>query len=149
MLSGCLSCQMPPPGGPQQQQQQQQAPQAVPGSAEAQLISFDWEPTSCWAWHTCTLSPSLVCPLTLWTLRFSSLKTHMHLPPFTLLWCCGNVNIVIMLQNCFSHCLPLAWVWECKGWHRKREREHQTLDPFTLFLPLLSWYVRSISLLNE
>ncbi|XP_074551866.1 hepatocyte growth factor-regulated tyrosine kinase substrate isoform X2 [Halichoeres trimaculatus] len=33
--------QMPPPGGPQQQQQQPQAPQAVPGSAEAQLISFD------------------------------------------------------------------------------------------------------------
>uniref|UniRef100_A0A8C4GGU6 Hepatocyte growth factor-regulated tyrosine kinase substrate n=1 Tax=Dicentrarchus labrax TaxID=13489 RepID=A0A8C4GGU6_DICLA len=35
-------CQVAPPGGPQQQQpQQQQAPQAVPGSAEAQLISFD------------------------------------------------------------------------------------------------------------
>uniref|UniRef100_A0A8C4GG92 Hepatocyte growth factor-regulated tyrosine kinase substrate n=1 Tax=Dicentrarchus labrax TaxID=13489 RepID=A0A8C4GG92_DICLA len=34
--------QVAPPGGPQQQQpQQQQAPQAVPGSAEAQLISFD------------------------------------------------------------------------------------------------------------
>ncbi|KAM4598528.1 hepatocyte growth factor-regulated tyrosine kinase substrate isoform 3-T3 [Polymixia lowei] len=36
--------QMAPPGGPQQQQQQQQqqqVPQAVPGSAEAQLISFD------------------------------------------------------------------------------------------------------------
>ncbi|KAM6957543.1 hepatocyte growth factor-regulated tyrosine kinase substrate isoform 2-T2 [Aplochiton taeniatus] len=41
--------QMAPPGGPQQQQQQQaqqqqqqqQQPQAVPGSAEAQLISFD------------------------------------------------------------------------------------------------------------
>uniref|UniRef100_A0A669CU52 Hepatocyte growth factor-regulated tyrosine kinase substrate n=1 Tax=Oreochromis niloticus TaxID=8128 RepID=A0A669CU52_ORENI len=38
--------QVAPPGGPPQQQQQpqqpqQQAPQAVPGSAEAQLISFD------------------------------------------------------------------------------------------------------------
>ncbi|XP_046895142.1 hepatocyte growth factor-regulated tyrosine kinase substrate isoform X2 [Hypomesus transpacificus] len=35
--------QMPPPGGPQQQaqQQQQQQPQALPGSAEAQLICFD------------------------------------------------------------------------------------------------------------
>uniref|UniRef100_A0A1A8HUX6 Hepatocyte growth factor-regulated tyrosine kinase substrate n=2 Tax=Nothobranchius TaxID=28779 RepID=A0A1A8HUX6_NOTKU len=39
--------QVAPPGGPQQQQQQpqqqvqQQAPQAVPGNAEAQLISFD------------------------------------------------------------------------------------------------------------
>ncbi|XP_067332486.1 hepatocyte growth factor-regulated tyrosine kinase substrate isoform X7 [Channa argus] len=41
--------QVAPPGGPQQQQQQQQqqpppqqqAPQGVPGSAEAQLISFD------------------------------------------------------------------------------------------------------------
>ncbi|KAM9745980.1 hepatocyte growth factor-regulated tyrosine kinase substrate isoform 3-T3 [Menidia menidia] len=35
--------QVAPPGGPQQQQQQpqQQVPQAVPGSAEAQLISFD------------------------------------------------------------------------------------------------------------
>ncbi|XP_069559052.1 hepatocyte growth factor-regulated tyrosine kinase substrate isoform X3 [Brachyistius frenatus] len=40
--------QVAPPGGPQQQQQQQQqqqaqqqAPQAVPGSAEAQLICFD------------------------------------------------------------------------------------------------------------
>uniref|UniRef100_A0A7N8Y873 Hepatocyte growth factor-regulated tyrosine kinase substrate n=1 Tax=Mastacembelus armatus TaxID=205130 RepID=A0A7N8Y873_9TELE len=38
--------QVAPPGGPQQQQQQQQQaqqqhPQAVPGSAEAQLISFD------------------------------------------------------------------------------------------------------------
>uniref|UniRef100_A0A7N6FCE9 Hepatocyte growth factor-regulated tyrosine kinase substrate n=1 Tax=Anabas testudineus TaxID=64144 RepID=A0A7N6FCE9_ANATE len=34
--------QVAPPGAPQQQQQpQQQAPQAVPGSAEAQLISFD------------------------------------------------------------------------------------------------------------
>ncbi|XP_055041753.1 hepatocyte growth factor-regulated tyrosine kinase substrate isoform X4 [Misgurnus anguillicaudatus] len=32
--------QMAPPGGPQQQSQQQ-APQAPPGSAEAQLISFD------------------------------------------------------------------------------------------------------------
>ncbi|KAG1931344.1 hepatocyte growth factor-regulated tyrosine kinase substrate [Pimephales promelas] len=33
--------QMAPPGGPQQQSQQQQHPQAPPGSAEAQLISFD------------------------------------------------------------------------------------------------------------
>uniref|UniRef100_A0A3B5A8T6 Hepatocyte growth factor-regulated tyrosine kinase substrate n=1 Tax=Stegastes partitus TaxID=144197 RepID=A0A3B5A8T6_9TELE len=34
--------QVAPPGGPQQQQQaQQQAPPAVPGSQEAQLISFD------------------------------------------------------------------------------------------------------------
>ncbi|TKS92050.1 Hepatocyte growth factor-regulated tyrosine kinase substrate [Collichthys lucidus] len=35
--------QVAPPGGPpqQQQQQQQQVPQPVPGSAEAQLISFD------------------------------------------------------------------------------------------------------------
>ncbi|XP_028454823.1 hepatocyte growth factor-regulated tyrosine kinase substrate isoform X3 [Perca flavescens] len=33
--------QVAPPGGPQQQQQQQQVSQAVPGSAEAQLISFD------------------------------------------------------------------------------------------------------------
>lgn len=39
-LNGAVFKQMAPPGGPQQQSQQQPA-QAPPGSAEAQLISFD------------------------------------------------------------------------------------------------------------
>ncbi len=41
MLSAHVFEQMAPPGGLQQQSQQQPA-QAPPGSAEAQLISFDW-----------------------------------------------------------------------------------------------------------
>lgn len=118
-----LCCKVAPPGGPQQQQQQQQlppqqqpqAPQAVPSSAEAQLISFDWK--LAWSLAVPTHYTSLL-PRHLWDfddpLREHDASPHV-LPPS--LWCCGNVKYCDDVAELLLYLLLPGWENDARQVH--------------------------------
>lgn len=86
--------------------------------------------------------PSSVLALTLSGLWGSPPETHT--PPSFLLWCCGNVNYCDDVAELLLSLPPLH---RSVGGSHKRELYNP--DSFSPFPSSFSWYVCSISLLND